>query len=93
MVPSSPGPVAGISAGTFAIGTAFTGVSAGGTTFAPNTSTTISWSYPTGYNGNVDLLWSSDGGNTFQAITPTGGIPMNNGGNTGSYAWTVPTLL
>ncbi|MBX7219965.1 MAG: right-handed parallel beta-helix repeat-containing protein [Blastocatellia bacterium] len=62
----------------------FTNVQPSGTLLPVPGSTTISWTSPNGFGGNVDLLFSADGGATFpQTIA-------QNLTNTGSYVWTLP---
>ena len=61
-----------------------TAVSPSGTSLAPGASTTIAWTNNGGFNRNVTIELSTDGGTTFPTVIAA------NVANSGSRAWTVP---
>ncbi|HXJ72309.1 MAG TPA: hypothetical protein VNM37_05635, partial [Candidatus Dormibacteraeota bacterium] len=83
---SSGGTPAGTSSGDFAINGTIIEVSPNNGTLIAGTSRLISWANPTGFNGNVDLALSTDGGATFGT-----NIALNQP-NRGNFSWTVPAI-
>ncbi|MCK7594757.1 beta strand repeat-containing protein [Pseudomarimonas salicorniae] len=59
-------------------------VSVGGATLEPGQITTISWTQTAGFDRNVTIELSTDGGSTFPTLI------AENVANTGSRSWTVP---
>ncbi len=61
-----------------------TNVAPGGGSLLPNSTVNITWTNNGGFNRNVTIELSTDGGSTFPTAIAT------NVANTGSFAWTVP---
>jgi|GEM_PF-1857806 len=63
-----------------------TAVSPSGSTLAPGANTNITWTNSAGFNRNVTIELSTDGGATFPTVIAT------DVANTGTRAWTVPSI-
>lgn len=81
----------GYSTTPFTILARITNVSPGGSALVPGTWTTISWTDPAGFDGNVAIDYSTDGGNTFTNIVHQAWFaPPPNSPHTESHPWFVP---